>query len=95
MSSYFARSINKAPAYLSPCRRPTIGRTLSNSSDLSLTSNCSGRSEDVGDTVTSAPGTPTLEALDQRHHSSKRKLPFIAAFAICHSSSHSFYFTGP
>ncbi|KAM3461418.1 hypothetical protein MY4038_003828 [Beauveria bassiana] len=57
----FARSLNKAQGFLMPYRRPTFGRTLSNSSELSLTSNTSGRDEDVGgDAVPSAPGTPVL-----------------------------------
>ncbi|KAM3447068.1 hypothetical protein MY3296_009063 [Beauveria thailandica] len=57
----FARSLNKAQGFLMPYRRPTFGRTLSNSSDLSLTSNTSGRDEDVGgDAVPSVPGTPVL-----------------------------------
>lgn len=63
--SAFARSLNKASGFLMPYRRPTFGRTLSNSSELSLGSNCSGRSEDVaGDGVPSAPGTPVLAPME-------------------------------
>ncbi|KAM4061165.1 hypothetical protein HRG_009955 [Hirsutella rhossiliensis] len=55
----FARSFKPSPAYLSPCRRPVMpGRTLSNSSDLSLAST----GDDAGDApVPSAPGTPSAE----------------------------------
>ncbi|KAJ2960474.1 hypothetical protein NQ176_g11050 [Zarea fungicola] len=64
----FARSLNKAQGFLMPYRRPTIGRTLSNSSELSLTSNHSGRSDDVGgDAVTSAPGTPVLAPMENQN----------------------------
>ncbi|OAA74925.1 hypothetical protein LEL_06913 [Akanthomyces lecanii RCEF 1005] len=61
----FARSLNKAQGFLLPYRRPTFGRTLSNSSELSLTSNNSARDEDVGgDAVLSAPGTPVLAPME-------------------------------
>ncbi|KAJ6787144.1 hypothetical protein PWT90_10727 [Aphanocladium album] len=69
----FARSLNKAQGFLMPYRRPTFGRTLSNSSELSIASNHSGRSEDVGDAaVPSAPGTPVL---------APRENPFFAKHA--------------
>lgn len=59
MSSYFARTLNKAPTYLSPRRRPALPRTLSNSSEISISSN---RSDDpAAETAHSAPGTPTFE----------------------------------
>ncbi|KAK5999043.1 hypothetical protein PT974_01430 [Cladobotryum mycophilum] len=54
-----ARSF-KPPSYLHPYRRPGMpGRTLSNSSELSLTSNASGRSDDIGDLASSRPSTPS------------------------------------
>lgn len=44
----FARSFKPSPAYLSPLRRPTMpGRTLSNSSELSIASS----NDEVGDVV--------------------------------------------
>ncbi|KAL2209557.1 hypothetical protein CC79DRAFT_1367742 [Sarocladium strictum] len=55
----FARSL-KTTSFLSPKRRPAMsGRTLSNSSDLSLASNHSGLSDDA-DFAFSAPGTPAV-----------------------------------
>ncbi|KAK0390602.1 hypothetical protein NLU13_0106 [Sarocladium strictum] len=55
----FARAL-KSPSFLSPKRRPAMsGRTLSNSSDLSLASNHSGPSDEA-DFAFSAPGTPAL-----------------------------------
>ncbi len=61
----FARNLNKAPAYLSPCRRPAMpGRTFSNSSELSLASNDSRPAQDLGDVASSAPGTPLLSPLE-------------------------------
>lgn len=59
MSSYFARALNKAPTYLAPRRRPTLPRTLSNSSDISISSNRSD--EPATEAALSAPGTPTFE----------------------------------
>lgn len=64
----FARSFKASP-YLSPRRRPALpGRTLSNSSEVSLASNASGRSDDMGAAadilVTSAPQTPALPSTD-------------------------------
>lgn len=56
-----ARSL-KSPSFLSPRRRPAMsGRTLSNSSELSLASNHSGRSDDA-DFAFSAPGTPAVRS---------------------------------
>lgn len=56
----FARSF-KSPSFLSPRHRPPMtSRTFSNSSDLSLSSNHSGPSDDASDLVLSAPGTPAL-----------------------------------
>ncbi|XWW94303.1 hypothetical protein V2A60_002246 [Cordyceps javanica] len=61
----FARSLNKAQGFLMPYRRPTFGRTLSNSSELSLTSNTSGRDDDAAaDAVPSAPCTPVLAPME-------------------------------
>lgn len=66
----FARSF-KSPSYLSPRMRPSLpGRTISNSSEVSLASNTSGRSGEGlgdGDMVTSAPQTPTLLGPDDRN----------------------------
>lgn len=75
----FARSLNKAQGFLMPYRRPTFGRTLSNSSELSLTSNHSGRSEDVGSEapVLSAPGTPVLAPMENPFFT-KRKCTLVS-----------------
>ncbi|KAI9163644.1 hypothetical protein HJFPF1_05266 [Paramyrothecium foliicola] len=62
----FARSFKPSP-FLSPRCRPALpGRTLSNSSDLSLASHHSARSEDVGEAVTSAPNTPGFPGFEDR-----------------------------
>ncbi|PHH64210.1 hypothetical protein CDD81_4824 [Ophiocordyceps australis] len=51
----FARSFKPPSAYLSPCRRPAMpGRTLSNSSERSATSNASGAPVDDMDLAPSA-----------------------------------------
>jgi hypothetical protein len=62
----FARSFKPSP-FLSPRCRPALpGRTLSNSSELSLASNHSARSEDIDEAVTSAPNTPGFFGVDHR-----------------------------
>jgi hypothetical protein len=62
----FARSFKPSP-FLSPRGRPALpGRTLSNSSELSLASNHSARSEDTGEFLTSAPNTPGFPGFDTR-----------------------------
>ncbi|CAM1501576.1 Fc.00g035600.m01.CDS01 [Cosmosporella sp. VM-42] len=56
----FARSL-KSPSYLSPRLRPSMpGRTLSSSSDVSVTSNNSTQSDDFGELLSSGRNTPTL-----------------------------------
>ncbi|POR33573.1 Uncharacterized protein TPAR_06268 [Tolypocladium paradoxum] len=67
----FARSFKPPAAYLSPCRRPGMpGRTLSNSSELSLTS--SPPADDAVDRpVYSAPGTPTITGAPEEGASAK------------------------
>ncbi|PHH75829.1 hypothetical protein CDD82_4272 [Ophiocordyceps australis] len=57
----FARSFKPPSAYLSPCRRPAMpGRTLSNSSERSATSNASGAP--VDDMHLGPSATPDLDA---------------------------------
>ncbi|KAF7551561.1 hypothetical protein G7046_g7680 [Stylonectria norvegica] len=59
----FARTL-KSPSYLSPRLRPAMpGRTVSSSSDVSVSSNNSARSDDLGDMLGSGPNTPTQLSL--------------------------------
>ncbi|KJZ74326.1 hypothetical protein HIM_06332 [Hirsutella minnesotensis 3608] len=67
-----ARSFKPSAAYLSPRRRPAMpGRTLSNSSELSVASNSSAaHADDAAHVqVSSAPGTPALatRGIDDEH----------------------------
>ena len=76
----FARSFKPPASYLSPVRRPGMpGRTISNSSDLSLTSNASGPPADDNsrEQSVSAPDTPYLSGPEdeQRASSTKSELP--------------------
>ncbi|PNY25234.1 Uncharacterized protein TCAP_04812 [Tolypocladium capitatum] len=66
-----ARSFKPSAAYLSPCRRPGMpGRTLSNSSELSVTSNPVA-DDAVDRPVYSAPGTPTITSAAEEGASAK------------------------
>ncbi|OAA53282.1 hypothetical protein ISF_08896 [Cordyceps fumosorosea ARSEF 2679] len=60
----FTRGLNKAQGFLMPYRRPTFG-ALRNTSELSLTSDTSGRDDAAApDTARSAPGTPVIAPMD-------------------------------
>ncbi|UNI22296.1 hypothetical protein JDV02_008196 [Purpureocillium takamizusanense] len=91
--SSFARSFKPPASYLSPVRRPGMpGRTISNSSDLSLTSNASGPAADDNsrEQSVSAPGTPYLGGPedDQRASSTKNSpdgFPFHSPRSAGHS----------
>ncbi|ATY61910.1 hypothetical protein A9K55_008867 [Cordyceps militaris] len=81
----FARSLNKAQGFLMPYRRPTFGRTLSNSSELSLTSNTSGRDEDVaGDSVPSVPGTPVLAPMESSYFTKRKYSKYLHSMTLQH-----------
>ncbi|KAK4092172.1 hypothetical protein Purlil1_3425 [Purpureocillium lilacinum] len=74
----FARSFKPPASYLSPVRRPGMpGRTISNSSDLSLTSNASGPPADDNsrEQSVSAPGTPYLSGPEDEQRASSTKTP--------------------
>ncbi|ODA80455.1 hypothetical protein RJ55_03413 [Drechmeria coniospora] len=90
-----ARSFKSSAAYLSPVRRPGIpGRTLSSSSELSLTSTTSGPPGDdaasADEAVVSAPGTPAFPAADAERRASAKppNSPGGIPFRSCASTSH-------
>ncbi|KAJ6442331.1 2,6-dihydropseudooxynicotine hydrolase [Purpureocillium lavendulum] len=94
----FARSFKPPASYLAPVRRPGMpGRTISNSSELSLTSNASGAPPDdngsnnnnSGERSVSAPGTPYISGPEDDQRASTKNSPDGFPFHSPRSASHS------